>query len=154
MSRLGGGLGAVAVLAGVFVGGALTGAAGMKMWAPDQAPTSEERVDRPDRRQRDGGRRSHRGSGDRFLKSLSKRLELDQEQEAAISALLASSRSVSDSLYGSIEPTVRQHLEQTRNKIRELLTDEQREQFDSMVRSQRRRGSSRDSNRGSDGPRP
>lgn len=140
MNRLTGGFGALALLAGVFLAGALTGAAGMRMWQAETTVESAEQVDRPERRQRDGGRRSHSRSEDRFLKDLTEKLQLEEDQTTRIGALLATSRNVSDSLYGTIAPSMREHLERTRAAVREVLTEEQREGFDAMLESRRRRG--------------
>ena len=152
MSRPTGGVGAVALLAGVFMAGVLSGAASMRIWSNDAPQAAAEPGPRAEGRNGEG-RRPPRRSDDRFLKDLTERLDLSQDQRAQLSEVVSASRSRSDSLYHSIGPALREHLEETRGQIRELLTDEQRERFDAMSKERRRRGrSGRDSGRPGGGP--
>ena len=144
---LGGRWAATAVLIAVFASGALSGAAVMRV-VEDRAtvqPERErrgERERRPDRRRGDGHRSDgrFRGSPDRFLSGLTRRLELTPDQEDRIRAILTESRTYADSVYEEVEPRIRAHLNETQQEVRSVLTEEQRERYDEMFRRMRSRG--------------
>lgn len=131
--------GALAVLGAVFVSGGLSGAALMRVYdaRTADAPTVERERTRDAPRARRGDR-GRRGGSDRFVRGLVRRLELTTEQEASVREILAASRAHADSVYGEVEPRIREHLEETRARIRALLTEEQRAEYDRMFEERRR----------------
>jgi Spy/CpxP family protein refolding chaperone len=128
----------MAAVAALFLVGVLTGALGMVVYDKRfadrdpvaQGPPPEGRGPRPG-----GWDRRMRGFGERMFAELG----LREEQREAIDAIVAESREESERLRREFGPRLREHMRQTRERIREVLDEEQRERFDAMLRQQRRR---------------
>jgi len=129
---------AMAAVASLFLVGVLTGALGMFVYdsrkasgPPPPGPALHERGPRggPDRGH------GRRGFGERLFREL----DLSEEQRAAIDTIVAESREEGERLRREFGPVLREHMRRTRDRIREVLTAEQRERFDALDRQQRRR---------------
>ncbi len=139
---------AAAILVAVFAAGGLSGAAVMELVHEDPAPVERERRD--GREGRDGNR-GRFGQSEGFLRFMNARLELSDEQQASIRAILIRNEKDARELWNGIRADLEAGIEQTRNEIREVLTPEQIERFDAILSEERgrRRGGAP---RGSDGP--
>ena len=90
-----------------------------------------------DQRQRaDGGGRFRVG---RFIERLERDLALTAEQRRRIDEILQQARVESDELHREMVPRVHEHMQQTREQIRGVLTPEQQEKFDALHRRYRER---------------
>jgi len=78
-------------------------------------------------------------SGPEFLERLERRLDLTPEQKDEIRAILVDSVGEAEGMRREMEPRVREHAERVGERIREVLTPEQRRRFDEMRRHQRGR---------------
>jgi Spy/CpxP family protein refolding chaperone len=75
----------------------------------------------------------------RFHARMERALDLTEEQKRQVRAILRDSRREADALHREMLPRVRAHMEATADRIREVLTPEQRERFDEFRRRQGRR---------------
>jgi hypothetical protein len=75
----------------------------------------------------------------RFITRLERDLGLTEEQRRRIDEILEQSRIEGDRLHAEMLPRVRDHMRQTRQSIRAVLTPEQRTMFDELNRRHRRR---------------
>ena len=73
-----------------------------------------------------------------FANRLDRRLGLSAEQREEVDRILYESHVGREQLRGKVEPLVREHLERTHERIAELLTPEQREEFEGMIERHRR----------------
>ncbi len=108
------------LLAAVFVGGAFSGAAVDRMIASGAGaaqPPAE-----PDRRE---GRDEHRGY-------IFEQLDLAPEQRARIDAVLEHRRAQMDTFWIEARPRLRSIVDSAREDIREVLTPEQRAEYDRL----------------------
>jgi Spy/CpxP family protein refolding chaperone len=128
----------MAAVAALFLVGVLTGALGMYVWEsrtsdgpPRPGPGMHERGPRGG----PGWGRGGRGFGERLMRDL----DLSEEQRTAIDTIVAESRAEGERLRREFGPVLREHMQQTRERIREVLTEEQRERFDALNREHRRR---------------
>lgn len=77
--------------------------------------------------------------GGRIGPRLERHLELTPEQGEQLRAILAETRREAESLRRDLAPRMREVMESSERRIRELLTPEQRERFEGLRRHQRRR---------------
>lgn len=75
----------------------------------------------------------------RFLTRLERELNLTADQSRRIDEILVQSRLESDALRLEMLPRVREHMWQTRERIREVLGPEQQARFDELQRRHGRR---------------
>jgi Spy/CpxP family protein refolding chaperone len=96
--------------------------------------------------------------GERFIARLERELNLTDEQRQRIDEIVEESRREGDALHREMLPRVHEHMRATRQKIREVLTREQRARFEELNREHRRRaehfflGGGRGRGRGRRGP--
>jgi Spy/CpxP family protein refolding chaperone len=87
--------------------------------------------------------RRHGGGGafgvHRFVARLERELNLTADQSRRIDEILGQSRMESDALRRELLPRVREHMRQTRERIREVLSPEQQARFDELQRRHGRR---------------
>jgi hypothetical protein len=87
--------------------------------------------------------RRHGGGGalgvHRFVTRLERELNLSVEQSRRIDEILQQSRVESDALRHEMLPRVREHMRQTRERIRAVLSPEQQARFDELQRRHGRR---------------
>lgn len=144
------------VIVGVFVAGALGGAAARSLvWVGSGGPrltfTEEEPATaRADRRRSPRSPGFH-GRPERFVSYLQESLSLTADQAEQIGAILDERERETNALLESIEPRMREALERTESEIRDVLDDEQRAQFDELVKEGRRRFGSGSFRRGRGG---
>ena len=117
---------AVAVLSviGLFVIGILIGALGTHLYYAHTL--------------RPPGGAPGRPGQDFFADRLDQRLGLSEEQREEVDRILRESHAGREQLKGKVEPLVREHLETTHRRIAEVLTPEQREEFERMIDRHRR----------------
>ena len=114
-------------IACVFLVGILVGALGTHLLYVRSFP-------RPDELPR-GGRPGLRGGpavGPRFAERLERQLGLSEEQRREIDEILRESRKESNGLHDEMLPRIRAQVERTRQRIFEVLTPEQREEFERL----------------------
>ena len=75
----------------------------------------------------------------RFITRLERDLDLTDEQKRIIEGIREQSRIETDALRQEMLPRVREHMRQTQERIREVLTPEQQTKFDELHREQRPR---------------
>lgn len=131
------GLLAVLVLVGVFVAGALAGAAaGRLLQAREPTPTfvPGRMVGRPPI-----GRGEPRPGQLRRSPALmlQRRLDLTDEQAARVEEVFEARRERIEAILREVEPRMQAQRDSTDIELRSILTDEQREAFDEMIREQR-----------------
>ena len=105
----------------LFVAGVSVGALGLHLYYVHGEPTST-------RRGPDGP--LHRA----FAERLENLLELTPEQQQQIAGIREESHRQANTMRREIRPRLRQHLEQTREKIQAVLTPEQREKLEALQR--------------------
>ncbi len=145
------------VIIGVFVAGALGGAAVRSfvgIGSEDRGPVVGE--EEGWRGYSAEGRRSQSPNAfrrsDRFMEHLVKNLELRPEQADEMRAILDERERETSALFESIEPRLREAVKRTESEVREVLDGEQRDRFDEIVREGRRRHRDRGDGRGGSGP--
>ena len=84
-----------------------------------------------------GGPRG-RAMQDHFVERLDRHLGLTAEQREEVDRILYESHVGRERLKGRVEPLVREHLERTHERIADVLTPEQREEFEGMIERHRR----------------
>jgi len=112
---------------GLFLLGILVGALGMHLYYAQKFPPPGSRG---------GGPREMAGSF--HIERLERRLGLTPDQKRRIDDILVDSRAEADAMRRELGPRVRAHAESVRERIREVLTPEQRDRFDQMRRRERR----------------
>ena len=131
---------ATGLLAITFVVGALVGATGeraLKAREPgDKAQAQGARTNRPDN---DRGRSSGRRPSILLDPLVLDQIGATADQRARISAILARRDTESRKLWESIEPSMHQMMEQTRQELRNQLNVEQRAQLDQIIKERRAR---------------
>jgi Spy/CpxP family protein refolding chaperone len=131
--------GAWATVVAVFLVGVVVGAFGLHVLY------GHDLVDPPFRKGPPGGRPPGGGppgggfGSGRHIQMLEERLDLTPEQAAQIHEILRESHAEGERLRREFEPQLRRHMDETRRRIDEVLTPEQREEFDGMNRRHRRR---------------
>ena len=110
---------ALAGILALFLAGISIGALGMHLY--------QERSER-------GPRDPVLGPPRAFLRNLEKRLELTPEQRRKIAAIRRESWRESESLRRELRPMVQKQMEATREKVLALLTPEQRERLERLLR--------------------
>ncbi|MCC6264245.1 MAG: hypothetical protein IT169_11755 [Bryobacterales bacterium] len=111
----------------VFVSGSAVGAAGYRYFAaPEDAPREDRKP--PSREQI---RQEYRAK-------LRERVGVSEEQLAQITSILDEAKSASDAKRGAFEAELREIQNQTRERMRAVMTDEQRSRYDAW-REERRR---------------
>jgi Spy/CpxP family protein refolding chaperone len=75
----------------------------------------------------------------RFIDRLEHALDLTEEQKRRIYEIVEQSRVEGDALHAEMLPRVREHMRQTEEQIREVLTAEQQVKFDELHRRNRHR---------------
>lgn len=133
------------VIVGVFVAGALGGAAarslvwvgsgGPRLTFGEEAPATA----RSDRRRGPREPGGFQGRSARFAAYLQESLSLTPDQADRVGAILEARERETHALLESIEPRMREALERTESEIRDVLSDEQKVQFDELVKEGRRR---------------
>lgn len=124
---------------GLFLLGILIGALGMHLWQANQTapgPLGMRGNMRPPRHE--AGHRPGRRPGPFFLERLGRQLDLSPEQERQIAEIIEESHREAGALREEILPKVEAQLDQTRERILEVLTEEQRERFEEFDRRHRR----------------
>jgi len=134
-------LGAWLAIGGVFLAGALGGAAAVTVLGNEREEGAPESVDRLPGPQRglSGRTAGEFGRPDWFVRALDKHVDLSDEQEAQIREILARREQESRALFESIKPEMDRTLEQARADVRALLTDEQQAGMDEYVAQARDR---------------
>jgi Spy/CpxP family protein refolding chaperone len=95
----------------------------------------------------------------RFITHLERELDLTEDQRRRIDEIVEQSRIEGDALHEEMLPRVREHMRQTRERVREVLTSEQQLKFDQLHERHHRRaehfflGHGRHSRRGPPPPR-
>jgi len=74
-----------------------------------------------------------------FAERLERHLDLTPEQLTRIEEIVRESHAEGRSLHEELLPRVRSQMDETRRRIREVLTPEQQEKFDELDRRHRRR---------------
>jgi len=124
---------------GLFLFGILIGALGMHLWQAQRTPPGPfggRGGMRPP--QHDTRRGPGRGPGPFFLERLGRQLELTEEQRRTIAGIIEESHREAEALREELLPQVHAQLEQTRQRILEVLTPEQRKRFEEFDRRHRR----------------
>jgi Spy/CpxP family protein refolding chaperone len=121
-------------IACVFLVGILTGALVTHLLYVRSFPQPGERprFERP-------GMRGGPGGGPRFVERLQNQLGLTPEQRSEIDEILRQSRIESDEIHEEMLPRIRAQLDRTRQRIFEVLTPEQREEFERLRKEHRGR---------------
>jgi len=121
-------------IACVFLVGILAGALATHLLYVRSFPRPGERprLERP-------GLPGGPGVGPRFLERLELQLGLTPQQRREIDEILRKSRTESDKIHDEMLPRVRAQLEGTRQRILEVLTPEQREEFERLRKEHRGR---------------
>jgi hypothetical protein len=124
---------------GLFLLGILIGALGMHLWNAQRSALGpfggRGGMQPPGQEMRRG---SGHGPGPFFLERLGRQLDLSPEQRESIAVIVEESHREAGALREEILPRVEAHLEQTRKRILEVLTPEQRERFEKFDRRHRR----------------
>jgi Spy/CpxP family protein refolding chaperone len=115
----------VAVL-GLFILGILIGALGMHLVYAQRFPAPP---DRPD------GNGMH---GRFFFDRLERHLDLSAEQQERIGQIMLESRETGEAMHEEMLPRVQELMDGTRESIMEVLTPEQRQKFERLMRRHRR----------------
>ena len=113
---------------GLFLVGIVIGAVGSQIY--QARPTAPPWAAR--------GGRDHPPRHLRFLHRLERRLDLTDEQSRRIAAVLEESRSEGAAIRREVAPRVEAQMRRARERIEEILTPAQREEFHRMVRRNRR----------------
>jgi hypothetical protein len=79
-----------------------------------------------------------------FIQILDRKLRLTSEQRERIDQIMADGQERVRELRANLEPEMRQELQQTREQIRTVLTREQREQFEQLMKRPARRNERND----------
>jgi len=110
-------------VAGLFVVGVLVGVLGTHLYYAHllQDPGVPERL---------GARR--------LISLIERELDLSSDQLASIEEILRESRAEGRAIHEDLLPRVQEHLEDTKMRISEVLTPEQREKFEELHRLHRR----------------
>lgn len=120
----------MAAVLSLFLVGVLIGGLGVHVWyatrPPGPPPPGPAR-----------GERMHDGP---FGPRLMRTLDLTDEQRERIEAILEESRREAESLREEIAPRIREQAERTRARLAEVLTPEQLERFDALMRRHGPRG--------------
>jgi len=119
---------ALSAVLGLFMVGVLVGVIGTHLWQ-GHAPW----------RPGDFHPRGPMGHEGRFVEQLEQQLGLTNEQKDEIEAILAESRIEADALRNKLLPEVRAHMEATHERLLEVLTPEQREEFEKISSRHRSR---------------
>jgi Spy/CpxP family protein refolding chaperone len=126
-------------VAGLFLLGILIGALATHLW---YAQRPSHRPFGPRGGMRPPAHEMRRGPGHRpgpfFLERIGRQLDLSPEQEQRIAEIIEESHREAGALHEEILPRVEAQLEQTRQRILEVLTPEQRERFEEFHRRHRR----------------
>jgi len=126
-------------VAGLFLLGILVGALGTHLWyAQRLLPAALEAREGPPGPGHGPGRGQGHGPGPFFLERLQRQLDLTAEQRRQVEAILEESHREATALHEEMLPRVRAQLEQTRQRILEVLTPEQQERFEEFQRHHRR----------------
>lgn len=124
---------------GLFLLGILIGALGMQLWhanKPLPGPFGGRGGMRAPRQEM--GHRPGHGPGPFFLERLGRQLDLSPEQKRQIAEIIEESHREAGALREEILPKVEAQLDQTRERILEVLTQKQRERFEEFDRRHRR----------------
>ena len=119
---------ALSAVFGLFIVGVLVGVIGTHLWqghAPWRPGALHPR-----------GPMGHEGP---FVEHLDRQLGLTDEQRDEVEAILAESRIEADALRNKVLPEVRTHMEQTHERLMNVLTPEQREEFEALSSRHRSR---------------
>ena len=119
---------ALSAVFGLFIVGVLVGVIGTHLWqghAPWRPGVLSPR-----------GPLGHEGP---FVEHLEQRLGLTDEQKEEVETILAESRIEADALRNKVLPEVRAHMEGTHERLVEVLTPEQREEFEKLSSRHRSR---------------
>lgn len=140
---------AAAVMAAVFVSGAVTGGV-LSRTVFDDDPRPEWARDRDDRRgpdrgpregadreRRDGPRAPRGIMSSRAVEHLADRLELREPQRDSLEAILERQRARAAAVFEDIGPSLRAVLDSTTTDIRQMLDPDQQAEFDAIVREDR-----------------
>lgn len=119
---------ALAAVFSLFAVGVLVGGFAVHLYYAKDQPGRGDRVDRVDRFR-----------AERFIERLERDLALTAEQRARIDEILQQARVESDELHRELVPRVRDQMQQTRVRIRDVLTPEQQEKFDALHERYRER---------------
>lgn len=130
------------VLLGVFLAGAVSGAAALHLVAPDRASaraaaggpvvTDERGADADHRRGPDGG-------GFAISRLLHDELELTPEQEGRVDSILERREERAHELFGQMRSVMRSQFDSTVNEVEEVLTPDQARRFEQMLTEMRNR---------------
>ncbi|MBI4538981.1 MAG: hypothetical protein HY704_05655 [Gemmatimonadetes bacterium] len=124
---------AVALLVSIFMAGVLTALVVGELMGRSRPPAPAFAGGPPFRGPGMGppsGRPGRMGGPLGLTEMLAERLDLGDEQERKLEAILERRRAVSDSILEQMRPRLQAQLDSTRTEIREILTPEQREEFD------------------------
>lgn len=102
----------VVLLLGIILGGLGTHLWGRRVW----------------------GERGRRHGRDEMIQQLSRELQLTPEQQAQLSGIIDDTRAKWRALYQPLEPQHEAIRQQGRDRIRAILTPEQRQKFEEFVR--------------------
>jgi len=75
----------------------------------------------------------------RIVRDLSKELELSDQQAGQLSQIMSDSAKKYDQLHSQVRPQFEALREETDNQIRQILTPEQVQKFDELIRKRRAR---------------
>jgi len=89
-----------------------------------------------------------------FLRRMERDLNLTMAQRERIDKILGESQERTRKLMEPVSPQLREEFQQTKEQFRGVLTAEQRQAFDAMLKQQQRPNQRRSPNRTSDGPSP
>jgi Spy/CpxP family protein refolding chaperone len=129
---------AIVYVAGLFLLGVLIGALGNQLWHSHRTIPGPHGPPGGRMAGHEAGRRPGHGPGPFFLDRLSRQLKLSDEQKQRVAEIIDESHRQAGELRQEMLPRVEAQLEQTRLRILELLTPEQREKFDEFHRHHRR----------------
>jgi Spy/CpxP family protein refolding chaperone len=115
----------IAIL-GLFILGILIGALGMHLIYAQRFPPSPEGP-------MDGGMH-----GRLFFARLERQLDLSADQRERIEQIMRDSREAGEAMHEEMLPRVRELMDQTHASILEVLTPDQRQEFERLMRRHRR----------------
>lgn len=126
-------------VAGLFLLGILIGALGMQLWHAQRSfPAPYGPRDGGRAPGHEMGRGPGRGAGPFFLERLERQLDLSGEQKRRVAEIIKESHLEARELHEELLPRVENQLEQTRQRIMEVLTPEQRARFEEFHQHHRR----------------
>lgn len=131
----------VALLAATFIAGALAGAAVDRVLSADPP----QGVERSDERGRDRGRRGGDGDGDGDHRRsyVIERIEMSDAQREAIDGILEERSARMRATWREVEPRLDAITDSARVEIMQVLTPEQRAEYERKLKERRRSGEDR-----------